>query len=55
MGFYALPLGEEIGFQDAWITFAFIIIAFSLPVLLLLFKGEQWSRALGPPTFDRDL
>lgn len=54
MGFYALPLGEKIGFQDAWLAFGFIILALSVPVMALLFVGERWRHALGAPSFGKD-
>ena len=55
MGFYALPLAEEINVQDAWIAFAFITVAFSLPVIALIFKGEGWRRRFGQPDWHKDL
>ena len=55
MGFYALPLGEIIGYQNAWLVFAFIVVALSMPVMALLFVGERWRQALGIPKFDTDL
>ena len=55
MGFYALPLAEEINVQDAWITFAFVTVAFSLPVIVLIFKGEGWRRRFGQPSWHQDL
>ncbi|KAK5125644.1 hypothetical protein LTR85_011918 [Meristemomyces frigidus] len=54
MGFYALRLGDKIGFQDAWIAFAFIIVALSAPAVALLFVGEKWRHKLGPPHLVRD-
>jgi len=55
VGFYALPLSEKIGFQNAWIILAFLIVATSLPVLILFFRGEQWRQWLGEPEFDKEL
>ncbi|KAL6719526.1 hypothetical protein ACLMJK_003767 [Lecanora helva] len=55
VGFYAVQLGEKIGFQNAWIVFAFVNFAVSLPVLLLIVKGEQWRNMLGPVNFHSDL
>lgn len=55
VGFYAVKLGTEVGFQNAWITFAFINFAVSLPVLALIFVGGKWRHALGRPGFHRDL
>jgi hypothetical protein len=55
MGFYAIPWAEQIGVQDAWIAMAFINVAFFLPLILLIFKGEAWRERLGAPSFHRDL
>ena len=55
VGFYAVKLGTEVGFQNAWITFAFINFAVSLPVLGLIIVGEKWRHAMGPPSFHRDM
>ncbi|KAL9085495.1 MAG: hypothetical protein Q9165_007540 [Trypethelium subeluteriae] len=55
IGFYAVQTGEKIGFQDAWITWAFINFATFLPVLLLIWRGERWRLALGVPKFHNDL
>lgn len=55
VGFYAVDLGERIGFQNAWIVFAFVNLAVSLPILILILKGEQWRKTLGVPDFHKDL
>ena len=55
MGFHALPLGERIGYQNAWLIFAFIVAGLSVPVMALLFIDERWRQALGVPMFDPDL
>jgi MFS family permease len=49
MGFYALPLGQAIGFQNAWIVFASVIVALSIRMMALLWVGERWRMRLGQP------
>lgn len=55
MGFYAVPFAELIGVQNAWIVLAMIPVFFSLPIILLFFKGEKWRIKLGLPDFHNDL
>ena len=55
VGFYAVQTGEKIGYQDAWITWAFINFGTFLPVMLLVWKGERWRKALSAPRFHSDL
>ena len=55
VGFYAVDLGEKVGFQDGWIALAMINVAVSIPVLALYFKGEEWRHAMGSPGFHQDL
>ncbi|KAF2230595.1 MFS general substrate transporter [Viridothelium virens] len=55
VGFYAIQTGQMIGFQDAWIIWACINVATFLPVIILVWKGERWRRALGTPKFHNDL
>ncbi|KAI1193310.1 MFS general substrate transporter [Nemania serpens] len=57
VSFYALPLAERIGFQYAWLIFAFINIALLLPLAVLRWKGQRiresaWQK---PPTFHNDI
>ncbi|KAK2599694.1 hypothetical protein N8I77_011427 [Diaporthe amygdali] len=57
VSFYAIPLGEMIQFQYAWLVFAFLTFAFILPVGMLRLNGEKiratnWQK---PPTFHNDL
>ncbi|KAI1110440.1 MFS general substrate transporter [Nemania sp. NC0429] len=57
VSFYALPLAERIGFQYAWLVFAFINIALLLPLAALRLKGQKiresaWQE---PPTFHNDI
>ncbi|KAI9687456.1 MAG: hypothetical protein M1822_002066 [Bathelium mastoideum] len=55
VGFYAVQTGGKIGFQNAWIAWAFINFGTFLPILLLVWKGERWRTALGAPRFHDDL
>ncbi|KAI0185826.1 major facilitator superfamily domain-containing protein [Xylaria flabelliformis] len=57
LSFYALPLAYRIGFQYAWLVFAFINIVLLLPLAVLRWKGQQirasaWQK---PPTFHGDI
>jgi len=57
ISFYAVPLGEKIEFQYAWLIFALINVAFLLPVLALRLYGLKW-RSLSwqvAPTFHNDI
>jgi hypothetical protein len=57
VSFYAIPLGQRIQFQYAWLVFAMINIAFLLPMFALRIYGHKW-RALAwqaPPTFHNDI
>lgn len=55
IGFYAIPLSTHIGIQSAWILLAMLDVACFLPLIVLMWKGEEWRRALGLPKFHRDL
>ncbi|KAK4062886.1 hypothetical protein Trihar35433_8681 [Trichoderma harzianum] len=55
IGFYAIPFANMIGIEDAWITLAFITFAFFLPLIPLYYKGAEWRKRLGKPTFHQDL
>ncbi|OCT53997.1 MFS general substrate transporter [Cladophialophora carrionii] len=57
ISFYAIPLGEKIQFQYAWLTFTMIHIVFMIPMVLLRFKGIQWRNSSWqkPPTFHNDI
>lgn len=39
--FNSLPLAEKVGVQNAWIIFAAIVVAFLIPVVLLMFFGAH--------------
>ncbi|KAF3071717.1 hypothetical protein N5P37_012011 [Trichoderma harzianum] len=55
IGFYAIPFANMIGIEDAWITLAMITFAFFLPLIPLYYKGAEWRKRLGKPTFHQDL
>ncbi|KAK7893037.1 hypothetical protein LTR67_007275 [Exophiala xenobiotica] len=57
ISFYAIPFGEKVEYQYAWLTFAFIHIAFLIPMVVLRFKGTQWRNSAWqkPPTFHNDI
>jgi hypothetical protein len=55
VGFYAIPLGEEIGFDWAWVIFAFINLFFFIPMIGLMIWGEKARKHLPLPDFDNDL
>ncbi|KAB5545831.1 major facilitator superfamily domain-containing protein [Coniochaeta sp. 2T2.1] len=57
ISFYAIPLGDEIGYEFAWLTFALINLALLVPVVMLRFYGPR-LRSLSwqaPPSFHNDL
>jgi hypothetical protein len=55
VGFYAIPLGDSIGFDWCWVTFAFIHLFFFLLMLTLMLWGEKWRKNPPLPDFDKDL
>jgi len=55
IGFYALPFGEKHGFAESEGVFAAINFAAWLPLLLLMWKGEQIRLRQGTPTMHSDL
>ena len=55
IGFYALPFGEDAGFDAAMGTFAAINVLTWLPLLFLIWKGEQIRKAQGVPNLHKDL
>ncbi|KAG8163757.1 hypothetical protein KVR01_007054 [Diaporthe batatas] len=57
LSFYAIPLGEKIQFQYAWLIFALLTVALMLPMGVLRVYGEKirsssWQK---PPNFHKDL
>ncbi|KAL1968440.1 hypothetical protein VTN77DRAFT_1969 [Rasamsonia byssochlamydoides] len=55
MSFYAVPFAELIGVQNAWVVMALITVFFFFPLIPLFFKGEEWRKRLGKPSFNDDL
>jgi MFS family permease len=55
IGFYALPFGQSAGFDVAWGTFAAINFITWVPLLLLIFRGEEIRKAQGVPEMHEDL
>ncbi|KIY02001.1 uncharacterized protein Z520_02139 [Fonsecaea multimorphosa CBS 102226] len=57
ISFYAIPFGEKIKYEYAWLTFAMIHIVFLVPMVVLRFKGTQWRNSAWqkPPTFHNDI
>lgn len=55
MGFYDIPLGEKIGFDWYWVIFAFIHLAFFVPMIGLMIWAEKWKKKIPLPNFDKDL
>ena len=55
IGFYALPFGEGSGFGTAWGTFAAINFVTWLPLLYLMWKGEEIRARQGTPNLHKDL
>lgn len=52
IGFYAIPLAEDIGVQNAWITLAFVSVALYLLTTPLLIWGPSWRKEI---SWHRDL
>jgi len=57
ISFYAIPLGNRIKFEYAWLVFAFLNIAFLLPMFLLRIYGSRWRQYTwqSPPKFHNDI
>ena len=54
-GLYANTYAEDVGYQGAWLTFAFILVAMSLPTIPLMMRGDKWRARHGPVKFHADL
>ncbi|KAF8161396.1 MFS general substrate transporter [Crassisporium funariophilum] len=50
LGFYSIPFGERIGYQWSFTVFAAICSISFLPIVVLMYRGEKWRKALGYPT-----
>lgn len=46
IAFYAIPLAEKVGVQDAWLILAFISVAMYLLTTPLLIWGPSWRREI---------
>ena len=57
ISFYAIPLGEAVEFEYAWLIFALINIIFFVPMVLLKWWGPRLRQKSwqAPPTFHNDL
>ena len=51
VGFFWLPMVDQIGFAWTWTTLALILLILWLPILALMRWGEGWRKRLGEPTF----
>lgn len=49
LAFFALPYGEKVGYDLAWMTFALILWVYWLPILALMVWGERWRTSLPVP------
>lgn len=57
ISFYAIPLGNRIKFQCAWLVFAMLNVAFLLPMFALRVYGSRWRGYTwqSPPRFHNDI
>lgn len=55
VGFYALPFGESVGFDASFATLAAINAVLLLPLVYMLFKGDQVREKQGLPKEHGDL
>jgi hypothetical protein len=55
IGFYALPFAKAHGYDVAWGTFATINFVAWLPLLFLIWKGEEIRKRQGKPKVHEDL
>ena len=55
LGFYALPFGKADGFGVAWGTLAAVNFVAWLPLLVLIWKGEEIRKRQGTPRMHVDL
>ena len=55
IGFYGLSFSESVGFDTAFAVFAAINAVLLLPLVVLLFKGEQIRARQGVPKDHEDL
>lgn len=55
IGFYALPFGEQIGFDASFSILGAINIIMLIPLLFLLWKGEEIRKWQGKPSDHNDI
>lgn len=55
IGFYALSFSEETGYDVAFSTLAAINLVLLLPIVLLLWKGENIREWQGRPNDRQDI
>ncbi len=55
IGFYALPFGMKAGFDAAFSTLAAINLVLLLPLVLLVWKGEEIREWQGAPKDHADI
>ncbi|KAJ6498291.1 MFS general substrate transporter [Mycena vulgaris] len=54
-GFWAIPLGDKIGYQWMSVTMSLVGIVTFLPVIYLMFHGKTIRDKMGAPTYNRSL
>jgi hypothetical protein len=55
LGFYALPFGAKAGYGVAWGVFAALNFLAWIPLLFLMWKGEEIRKWQGAPSWHKDL
>nr|GAT59083.1 MFS general substrate transporter [Mycena chlorophos] len=55
LGFWAIPMGDKIGFQFMGLTLALVTLVTFIPVIFLMYKGQAIREKLGKPTFNSRL
>ncbi|KAJ7491991.1 MFS general substrate transporter [Mycena latifolia] len=54
-GFWAIPLGDKIGYHWMAVTMSLIGIVTFLPVIYLMFHGKTIRSKMGPPVYNNSL
>jgi MFS family permease len=55
IGFYALPFANRVGYGTAWGVLASINFLLWLPIIFLMWKGEEIRKRQGVPDWHKDL
>ncbi|KAF8216685.1 MFS general substrate transporter [Mycena galopus ATCC 62051] len=55
VGFWAIPLGDKIGFQFMAVTMALVGIVTLLPIIYFIFHGKTVRDRMGPPKYNISL